>query len=129
MRQQDRAPCDGSGGLEEMDERDEKQMEGVHASHISRDNLPVTQVALSRCIVGRQREHTLLRLESRPKRESCGGAAVSSRGGGGGGGTCTVRHRSRKKTKRISERQITQKMEAPALLELLTVAQLSLAEH
>lgn len=127
MRQQDRAPCDGSGGLEEMDERDEKQMEGVHVSHISRDDLPVTQVALSRCIVGRRREHTLSRLESRPKRESCGGAAVS--GGGGGGGACTARHRSRKKTKRISERQITQKMEAQALLELLTVAQFRLAER
>lgn len=36
-----------------MDENDEKQMEGVHASQISRDNLTVTQVALSRCIVGR----------------------------------------------------------------------------
>lgn len=39
-----------------MDQSDEKQMEGVHASpkkKISRDYLPVTQVELSRCIVGR----------------------------------------------------------------------------
>lgn len=69
-----------------MDERDEKQMEGVHASQISRDNLPVTQVALSRCIVGRQRERTFLRLEIRSKLEGCAGAAV----GRGGRGACTT---------------------------------------
>lgn len=76
----------GQGGLEETEESDEKQMEGVHASQISRDHRPVTQVAFSRCIVGRQRERTLLRLGSRSKQEGCGGAAVS----GGGGGTCAT---------------------------------------
>lgn len=47
------------GGVkEEMDENDEKQMEGVHALNFSlRDYLPVTQVELCRCIVGRLYEN------------------------------------------------------------------------
>lgn len=44
---------------------------------------------------------------------------------------CTARHRSRisEKDKRISERQITPKMKVQTLLELFTVAQLSLAQR
>lgn len=46
---------DRGGGLEEeMDENDEKQMEGVFLTFFFwRDYLPVTQVELTRCIVGR----------------------------------------------------------------------------
>lgn len=48
----------GRGVKEEMDENDEKQMEGVHAFNFSlRDYLPVTQVELRRCIVGRLSEN------------------------------------------------------------------------
>lgn len=62
---------------------DEKQMEGGRVSKLSGDYLPVTQVELSRCIVGKAAcVPGLLRLESRSKREGCGGAAVSSGGGG-----------------------------------------------
>lgn len=51
--------CDrGWGVKEEMDENDEKQMEGVHGFNFSlRDYLPVTQVELRRCIVGRLSEN------------------------------------------------------------------------
>lgn len=55
----------GGGLEEEMDENDEKQMEGVHVfNFFLRDYLPVTQVELSRCIVGRLYENipSFLRL-------------------------------------------------------------------
>lgn len=58
----------GGGVEEEMDENDEKQMEGVFLTDsffFLRDYLPVTQVELTRCIVGRLYEFmpSFLRLQ------------------------------------------------------------------
>lgn len=58
---------------------DEKQMEGGRVSKLSGDYLPVTQVVLSRCIVGRQ--HACpgsCGLSADQSGKGCGGAAVSS---------------------------------------------------
>lgn len=58
MKQGKRVCVTGVRVEDEMDESDEKQMEGVHFfNFFSRDYTPVTQVELSRCIVGRLYEY------------------------------------------------------------------------